>query len=187
MKPIPTLETDRLKLRAFSLADAADVQQLAGDRAIADTTLTIPHPYTDGDAENWIARHQPEFEQGKSVVFAVTRKADGRLVGAIGLSHMVAGHQAELGYWIGQPYWNQGICTEACREVLRYAFSELGLIRVHCYHLTRNPASGRVMQKLGMQREGSRRKHIKKWDQFEDLELYGVLKADWVNSPAAVM
>lgn len=160
------------------------MQQLAGDRAIADATLTIPHPYRDGEAEDWIAKHQPEFDLGKGVILAITRKADGLLIGAIGLSGMMAGHQAELGYWIGRPYWNQGLCTEACREILRYAFSELSLIRVHANHFGRNPASGRVMRKVGMQHEGSRRLHIKKWDQFEDLELYGVLKTEWQNSRA---
>ena len=182
LKPIPNLETERLKLRPFSLADSADVQQLAGDRAVADTTIAIPNPYEDGEAEDWIAKHQSEFDQGKGVIFAVMCKADGLLIGAIGLMAIAAGHQGELGYWIGRPYWNQGFCTEACREVLRYAFLELGLIRVHCSHFSRNPASGRVMRKLGMQHEGSRRQHIKKWDQYEDIELYGILKADWAGS-----
>lgn len=170
-----------MKLRPLSLADSADVQRLAGDHAIADTTLTIPHPYKDSDAEEWIGKHQVEFDQGKGVTFAVVRKTDGILIGVIGLSAMVMGHQAELGYWIGRPYWNQGFCTEACREVLRYAFSKLDLIRVHSNHFSRNPASGRVMRKLGMQHEGSRRQHVKKDGRYEDLEVYGILKADWVR------
>lgn len=182
MKPTPNLETERLKLRPFSLADAADVQRLAGDRSIADTTLHVPHPYKDGDAEKWIAMHEPAFNQGRGVVFAVTRKADGLLVGAIGLSGIVTAHQAEIAYWVGRLYWNQGFCTEAGRTVLQYAFSELSLIRVHCFHLSRNPASGRVMRKLGMQHEGLRRQHVKKWDQYEDIELYGILKVDWLRS-----
>ena len=126
-------------------------------------------------AQAWISTHQPDFEQGKGVTFAIARKTDASLVGAIGLMGMAAGHQAELGYWIGRPFWNQGFCTEASEAVLRYAFTELGLIRVHCYHFSRNPATGRVMQKLGMQHEGSRRWHVKKWDKFEDVELYGIL------------
>lgn len=179
MKPIPTLETKRLTLRPFNLGDATEVQRLAGDRLIADTTLNIPHPYKDGMAQEWMSKHQAELDQGKGVTFAITRKADGSLVGAIGLMGMAAGHQAELGYWVGRPYWNQGFCTEASEAVLRYAFSELGLIRVHSNHFSLNPASGRVMRKLGMQYEGSRRWHVKKWDKFEDLELYGILKNEW--------
>ena len=183
MKTIPTLQTKRLTLRPFSLDDAAEVQRLVGDRLIADTTLSIPHPYKDGMAEEWISQHHPHFAQGKGVTFAVIRKADGSLVGAVGLMGMAPGHQAELGYWVGRSYWNQGFCTEAAEAVLGYAFSKLGLIRIHCCHLSRNAASGRVMRKLGMQHEGSRRSHLKKWDKFEDLELYGILKTEW--KPAA--
>jgi RimJ/RimL family protein N-acetyltransferase len=179
MKTRPTLKTDRLLLRPFTVADAPDVQRLAGDRAIADTTLNIPHPYEDGVAEEWIGTHQAIFDAGKGAHFAITLKSDGTLVGAIGLMAMVAGHQAELGYWIGKDHWNQGYCTEAGRAVLACAFSELGLIRVHSCHISRNPASGRVMQKIGMTHEGCRRQHVWKWDETEDLELYGILKEEW--------
>ena len=121
MSGIPTLETERLILRPFRLEDAAEVQRFAGDRSIADTTLNIPHPYEAGMAEEWISKHRPDFEDGKGVTFAITRKSDGSLIGAIGLMGMVKGHQAELGYWIGQPYWSQGFCTEAGAAVLAFA------------------------------------------------------------------
>jgi len=179
MKERPTLETDRLLLRPFTAGDASDVQRLAGDRAIADTTLNIPHPYEDGVAEEWIGKHEAIFNEKKGAHFAITLKSDGTLVGAISLMGMVAGHQAELGYWVGRPYWNQGYCTEAARAVVAYAFSKLGLIRVHSCHLSRNPASGRVMQKTVMSHEGCRRQHVRKWNKAEDLELYGILKEEW--------
>lgn len=179
MKDIPILETARLMLRPFGIQDAAEVQRLAGDRAIAAMTLNIPHPYEDGMAEEWISGHQDAFAREQGATFAVTRKADGSLVGAISLMGMVKGHQAELGYWIGKPYWNNGFCTEAGQAVLRYAFSKLGLVRVHAYHFTRNPASGRVMRKLGLRHEGCRRQHVRKWEQCEDLEMYGILRQEW--------
>ena len=87
----------------------------------------------------------------------------------------------ELGYWIGYPYWNQGYCTEAAQVVLVYGFSILGLNRIHGRCLKRNPASGRVMEKIGMVQEGCLRAHDKKWEQFEDLVLYGILKSEWHN------
>ena len=179
MSQQPTLATERLLLRPFKLTDAPAVQRLAGDWAIADTTLVIPHPYPDGVAEDWISKHANWFAEEKQVTFAITRKSDGALIGAISLMEISKGHQAELGYWIGKAYWSQGFCTEAAMAMLRYAFTELGLIRVHACHLCRNPASGRVMQKLFMQHEGCRRQHVKKWDKFEDLELYGILKHEW--------
>ena len=179
MNQRPTLETERLVLRPFALLDSAEVQRLAGDRAIADTTTNIPHPYEDGMAEKWITTHQEAFNQGTGVTLAITLKPQGKLVGAISLMDMTKGHQAELGYWIGKLYWGRGFCTEAGRAVLQFGFEVLGFNRIHSCHISRNPASGRVMQKLGMTHEGCRKQHVRKWDRFEDLELYGILKDDW--------
>jgi len=188
MEQRTTLHTQRLILRPFEIVDARDVQRLAGDHAIADTTLNIPHPYEDGMAEQWIATHQPQFEAGEGRVFAIALRATGELVGAIGLVMNRRFDRAELGYWIGRPYWNQDYCTEAGHAVLWYGFTELNLNRIHAYHLSRNPASGRVMEKLGMTREGLLRQHAKKWDKYEDLVEYGLLRQDWTKfseQPAA--
>jgi RimJ/RimL family protein N-acetyltransferase len=172
----PALTTERLLLRPFTLADAPEVKRLAGDRKIAKTTLNIPHPYEDGMAEEWISSHPEQFKTGEGVVFAITLRSDGMLVGAVGLAINQRFDRAELGYWIGASYWNQGYCTEAAKAVLLYAFEELGVNRVQATHLTRNSASRRVMQKLGMQHEGRLRQYVKKWDIYEDLEMYSILK-----------
>jgi [ribosomal protein S5]-alanine N-acetyltransferase len=175
----PTLETARLLLRPFRLADADRVQELAGDRAIADTMLKISHPYEDGTAERWISNHRDWFEHHQQAVFAVTVKSDGLLIGALGLRFELDDQRAELGYWIGKPYWNQGYCTEAARAALQFGFEQFGLNRIFANHFLRNPASGRVMQKLGMVYEGRLRQHVKKWDAFEDLEVYGIVRENW--------
>ncbi|HEX5057622.1 MAG TPA: GNAT family N-acetyltransferase [Gammaproteobacteria bacterium] len=182
---IPRFETERLLLRPFNLSDAAEVKRLAGEFEIADTTLSIPHPYEDGMAEQWIGTHGKNFTAGQAVTFAVTERSAGRLAGAMSLIRIESGHQAELGYWIGKPFWNRGFCSEAAKEVVKYAFSNLGVIRLYANHLSRNPASGRVLRKLGFLHEGSRRQHIKKWDKFEDDELYGLLKTDWLKQGAS--
>ena len=179
MKPCPTLEARRLVLRPFELTDAKDVQRLAGARAVADTTLNIPHPYADGMAEHWIATHEPGFAAGELANFAAVLRGSGELVGAVGLVIDKRFDRAELGFWIGVPYWNRGFCTEAGHALLAFGFGTLGLNRVHASHLARNPASGRVMEKLGMTREGIARQHTRKWDRHEDLVLYGVLKEEW--------
>lgn len=178
MKERPSLQTERLILRPFRLADAAGVQRLAGDREVASTTLNIPHPYEDGLAEQWIGTHQEEYEQSRGVVFAVVLRSEQVLIGAIGLVINQRYERAELGYWVGKPYWNQGYGTEAARAVLQYGFEVLRLHRIHASHLKRNPASGRVMQKIGMTYEGCSRQHVKKWGVFEDLERYGILKSE---------
>jgi ribosomal-protein-alanine N-acetyltransferase len=178
----PTLETERLVLRPFRLADARDVQRLAGDRAIAETTATIPHPYPDGAAEAWIATHPDRFAGGDSVTFAITRRNDGVLLGAIGLEINAEMQRAELGYWVGKPYWNHGYCTEAAQAVVRFAFKALGLRRVFARHYGRNAASGRLMQKAGMRHEGTLRQHTVKWGVVDDMEVYGVLRDEWRES-----
>jgi [ribosomal protein S5]-alanine N-acetyltransferase len=178
LKNRPRLETERLVLRPFDLNDAPRVQLLAGDRAVAATTKNIPHPYEDGLAEQWIGAHQEHFERGQLVTFAIVLRDGSELIGAIGLTLNLAQERAELGYWIGKPYWGCGYCTEAGHAVLRYAFDTLCLHRVHAHHLSHNPASGRVMQKLGMRHEGRLRQHIKKWDEFLDVEAYGILRSE---------
>lgn len=180
----PILETERLVLRPFQLDDSEKVEILAGDKLVASTTLNIPHPYPKGGAKEWIATHETSFHEGKGVTYAITHKQTSELIGAISLMNLTPSHQAELGYWIGVPYWNKGYCTEAGREIIQYGFIDRMLNRIHACYLSRNPASGRVMEKLGMRYEGTRRQHILKWGIFEDLELMGLLKTDWdSNNP----
>jgi len=181
MKQRPMIKSERLLLRPFVLSDANRVQLLAGNKAIASTTLNIPHPYEDGMAEEWIGTHQERFEKGELHNFAIEIQASKELIGAIGLVVNAEHAHAELGYWIGEPYWNQGYCTEAAFEVLRYGFVEIGLHRIHANHLSRNPASGRVMEKVGMLHEGCRRQHYQKWGVFENVELYGILGIDFLG------
>jgi RimJ/RimL family protein N-acetyltransferase len=172
---LPTLSTGRLLLRPFSAADAREVQRLAGAPEVADTTLLIPHPYPDGVAEQWIASHPAAWEERRSLSLAITDEERG-LLGAIGLRPVMEHRHAELGYWIGVPHWGRGIATEAARAVIRFGFDELGLERVSATHFARNPASGRVLVKAGMQYEGRLRRHVLKCGRFEDGELYAVLR-----------
>jgi RimJ/RimL family protein N-acetyltransferase len=163
-------------LRPFRLDDAAAVQRLASAREIAEMTLNIPHPYPDGAAEAWItasAARDDAFE------FAIVASADGSLVGAIGLALQRVHSRAELGYWIGVPYWGCGYATEAAGAVLEYAFATLELHRVYAIHYSKNPASGRVLQKLGMTHEGRQRGHVLKWGEYLDEEVYGILRDEW--------
>ena len=176
MVELPRIKTARVLLRPFALTDAHEVQRLAGDRDIASTTGSIPHPYDDGIAEQWIATHQRRFEQGTWLDLAITLDPGGALVGALGLRFEPEHDRAELGYWIGKPYWGRGYATEAARAPVYYGFNTLGLHRIYARHFTRNPASGRVLQKIRMTHEGHRRRHEKKWGVYEDEELYGMLK-----------
>jgi RimJ/RimL family protein N-acetyltransferase len=177
MTALPTLSTARLHLRAFTPGDGSAVQRLAGEFAIADTTLLMPHPYTEGMADAWIRTHLPACESGAAVTLAIT--LDGtELVGAIDLRLNPAQAHAEMGYWIGTPFWGRGYATEAGGAMLLYGFETLGLHRIFAYPFARNPASARVLQKMGMRREGLLREHVRRWDRFEDVEIFAILRAE---------
>jgi RimJ/RimL family protein N-acetyltransferase len=178
----PTLFTQRLILRPFALADVPAVVALAGDRAVAENTLSIPHPYAEADAEAWISQQPIAYSEGATVNFAVTLR-DNTLCGSITLSFNPNYNLAELGYWIGHPFWGQGYATEAATALIAFGFSTLGLNRINATHFADNPASGRVMNKLGMVKEGYRPQHTLKWEVYRDIVLYGMLYEDWANRP----
>ena len=179
MENQPILSSERLILRPFSLSDAPTVQILAGNQAIAATTLNIPHPYGDGVSEEWISHHHEDYNSGKSITYALTLQKTDLLVGGIGLSFEKEFEHAEIGYWIGVSYWGRGYCSEAARRLLEYGFVERGLNRIWARHFSLNPASGCVMQKIGMQYEGCLRQHIKKWGVFQDMNYYGILRTEY--------
>lgn len=162
------------------LADAAVIARLAGQRAIADTTISIPHPFFEPQARAWIEKHASEAAAVKHRVFALITKADGQLIGTMGLRDIDPDHcLAELGFWIAVDQWGRGFATEAARAVIGYGFSVLQLNRIHAHHMARNPASGRVLEKAGLSREGILRQRVRKWGVFEDVVLLAVLRQDW--------
>ncbi len=179
MLTVPTLTTDRLILRSFTLEDASDVQRLAGEREVAATTCAISHPYKDGVAEKWIGSHSKGLKTGSGIVYAITLKEahvsdESILIGAIDIRIDQAEKIGELGYWIGKPYWNCGYCTEAANVILSYGFDVLKLRSIHAFHFKQNPASGRVLEKIGMQFEAEYPRAAEKWGVSVDLVKYCV-------------
>jgi RimJ/RimL family protein N-acetyltransferase len=159
------------------------VADLCSEREIAATTLLIPHPYKLADAKIWISGRGPAFAEGRSADFAIALREGGKLLGAVGLRLDTENKRAELGYWIGKPYWNRGYATEAARAAVAYGFRTLRLHRIHAHHMGGNPSSGEVLLKVGMRYEGHVRQHLLKWGRFEDLFLYGLLRTDWDLDP----
>ena len=171
----PTLQTERLRIRPYRKADIPELLPLIGTREVAATTLRISHPYTEQDARAFLEL----AKEPDKLWLAITLREDGRQIGGIGLRLEPQHQHAELGYWLGVPYWGQGYATEAAREVLRYGFEDLALHRIFASHFQHNPASGNILKKLGMRYEGCQREHLRKWDQFVDSELYGILRREW--------
>ena len=145
----PDLKTERLLLRRFHLDDASEVQRLAGNFNVSKMTLNIPYPYKPGMAEEWISSHQEAWKEKTRVAYAIVKLEPHHMLGAISLVR-IDGSEGELGYWIGEPFWGMGYCTEAASELIRFSFQEMGLNKITSEHLTSNPASGKVMEKAGM-------------------------------------
>ncbi len=106
MKEQPVLTTERLILRPYSLSDAKELQRLIGDRAVSGTLLNVPYPYIDGMAEDWINKRPGEYEEDKTIQFAITFRKREFLIGGIALLDINRTHEnAEMAYWIGKQYW----------------------------------------------------------------------------------
>lgn len=143
-----TIRTPRLQLRTLELTDAERIARLAGDYDVASMTGTIPYPYSEQQAAEWIASALAGEE---GVVFGITTA--GALIGCTGYRPF-GGDHAELGYWIGKPYWGRGYASEAVRALIIHAFEKDGFDYLTVGHFTDNPASARVIAKFGFVPEG---------------------------------
>jgi ribosomal-protein-alanine N-acetyltransferase len=181
MKPHPVIRTRRLLLREFQETDAPRLAALGGERRIADTTISVPHPYSLANAAENICRFRREWTAGAAVHFAVCAIDEpAAFVGYIALCDIDAEHLvAELSFWISEPASNQGFVTEAGFAVIRFAFDPLHLNRICAFHMVRNAASAKVLAKLGMREEGRLRQRVLKWNVFEDVLVWAVLRSEW--------
>jgi len=179
----PTLTTPRLRLRPIDPSDAPEIQWAASAREIADTMISVPHPYPDGEADRYIVRQQAELEEGHSVTFVIEQRADQNFCGLIEIRCIDREHShAELSFWLGRESWGRGYMSEVIHAILNYGFQELRLNRFCAYHMMRNPACGRVLEKNGFVQEGLLRQCVRKWGQFEDVAQWAVLRQDWKTS-----
>lgn len=143
----PTLSTARLQLRPLTEADADRIALLGGVWEVASMTGRIPYPYSRAGALQWMQG----LAEGE-VVFGIAH--DGHLIGICGYSPSTKG-AVEIGYWLGKAWWGQGFATEAARGLMDYAFAQPGVRRITCGHFVDNPASKRVIEKLGFRPVGS--------------------------------
>ncbi len=170
-----TITTRRLLLRIFQKSDAQAVTNLCNNYNIYKNTLYLPYPYSLDDALAWIKHHLDNFNTNKSYEFAITDKESGELYRAIALSNNQKHRNGEMAYWIGEEYWGNGYATEAAQALLQFAFDEKGYHKVYARYFNSNPASGRVLQKIGMKQEGVLTDHVQKENRYEDLVYYGII------------
>ncbi|KTR06792.1 GNAT family acetyltransferase [Aureimonas ureilytica] len=143
------LETLRLVLRLARMADAPAIARHANDRQIAEMTSRIPHPYSLGHAESFLASVDGEL------IFAITTRDEGEFLGLCSLQATERENTAELGYWIGRSFWGKGYATEAAQAMIDYAFRALELTTVEVRCRVINGASRRVIQKCGFGYRGT--------------------------------
>ena len=178
MLQYPHLETNRLVLGEIYAADIPNIIKYAGNKKVAETTLNMPHPYQEKDAIFWINMAQQGWQDKTKNIFAIRLKTNQELIGGVGLHIDARFNRAELGYWVAVPFWNQGYMTEAVQTVIKYGFDTLELNKIYAVHEVGNPASGKVMLKNGMLKEGELKQHVRKNGVYKDLVQYGVLNGE---------
>ncbi len=175
-KPI---QTERLLLRRFTVKDAkAMFENWANDERVTRFLSFLPHgkvEVTKALLEDWCAAYEKDSTYNWAIEF------DGTVIGSISVVDFNArSERAAIGYCMGFDYWNKGIMTEAAKAVIDYLFAEVGVNRVEISHAVKNPGSGRVAQKCGLQYEGTRREYFKSsTGEFLDIAHYAILRSDW--------
>ncbi|MFO0808403.1 MAG: GNAT family N-acetyltransferase [Gemmataceae bacterium] len=178
----PTLETDRLRLRPLTDEDAEAVFAYASNANVTRYTVFDAHRTID-DARTFVGpMAQGHYLERVPEPLGIVLKAEATLVGSLGC-HWASqpNHCMELGYAIGEPWWNRGIATEAARALLAHTFATYEVERIQAHHMAGNEASGRVMRKLGMTHEGIHRSARLHRGTFVDIYSYAVLRKDWMS------
>ncbi len=171
---LPVLKSERLTLRAPRHDDVKVIALLANDRRVAENTTHIPHPYGIDDAREFIdAANRREGEA--SFIIAL----DGTVIGACGIDPRQSG--AEIGCWLGVPYWGRGFATEAVRAVIDYAFGELACEALAAGARVSNPASRRVLEKCAFQWTGVRLTRIRAINSAAPVDRFRLDRGLWAS------
>jgi len=162
-------------------ADGPALVAYLNNREVTRYTGSLPYPYTAADAQRWIDERQRWTLGEDQEIFFAIRQPGGELMGTIGLNEFEAGRTrvAEVGYWLGQPFWGQGIMSQALGAFVPYAFQALGLHKLFAKVFDPNAASSRVLEKNGFRLEGVLREQVWKHERYLDDRLYGLLRAEW--------
>lgn len=174
------VDGDRLYLRQLKLSDAPLIHLYLQDKEMVRFTLNIPYPYPKGAAESFIRSSWQKQRYKRKYTFAIVLKASDKIIGTIHLAKFDCTNlNAELGYWIGKPFWGKGYATEASNLMLRFAFKNLKLHKVSAQHFADNIASSRVLLKAGFKLEGLFRQHRLRDKRWHDVPRYSILSSEF--------
>lgn len=179
---LPTLETEDLILRRPVMKDAKDIFRYASDPDVARYVLWEPHRSLS-ETRSFVRYLRSRIRAGYPSSWVVTLKETGTVIGTIGfIWYSDENRSAELGYSFSREYWNHGYATQALQAVIDSVFRSLPVNRLEAQHDVRNPASGRVMEKCGLRKEGILRNRILNKGEYVDAALYALLRSDWENA-----
>lgn len=178
---MPRLETPRLILRRLEMRDAPDLFDYSRDPQVAKHVLWDAQTSVS-EARAYVRYMLRRYRAGEPASWGIEEKETGRVVGTIGYMWYQRDNNAcEVGYSLARRRWNRGYMTEALAEVLRFSFEELGVHRVEAQHEVENTASGAVMRKCGMRKEGTLRGRLYNKGRYVDVDLYAMLREDYAR------
>lgn len=170
-----TLQTERLILNQPHLDDIPRLVEIMKNPIYNKNTTNIPFPYTKENGEFWVNLAIDSLASGSAYIFAIRLKDNPTIIGGVGLGIDKTNNKAEMGYWLDEQYWNKGMVTEAAKALVQFGFDTLELKRIFATHFTHNEASGRIMQKIGMQKEGILQAYTLKDGQYLDHIVYAII------------
>lgn len=175
---LPTIETERIKLRKITLEDVEDVFLYASNEEVSKYVPWNTHK-TLLDSQKFVEFILKQYEKKLILPWGIENKENGRLIGNIDLFSWQPKHKfAEISYVISKEYWGMGITTEATKEVLKFGFEKMGLVRIQAKSFIDNLASEKVMIKSGMTFEGVIRKGMYLKGQHRDLKMYSIINKE---------
>jgi len=178
--PVPTIQvTGRISLSQITNDDRSTyLRHLNATDEFRTNMCTIPYPYTEFDADQWLSKAAREtLAQDHSRSWAI-RNESGELIGGVGLIEIIETQKAEIGYWLAKPYWGQGVMTQVLCCLCRFAFDQYRLQRIHAEVFATNPRSASVLMKAGFRLEGTLRNEFFRDDQSLDIRIFGLLKEE---------
>ncbi len=178
------LENEALIMRPLEARDCSAILDLVVAPEIAANTF-VPQPYPPEAADEFVRLGRERWRDDEAYVFGIVEKSSQCFAGCMGLHPAAEHNRAEVGYWIGKPFWGRGLATSALRLLLQFGFETLELNRVEAGHFEHNPSSGRVMEKAGMRFEGRRRQYVMHHEQPKDLLWYAILRVDYLARSTA--
>lgn len=188
MFSMPDIQTDRLLLRRITMKDAQDIFEYSRDEDVARHVLWNAQKNVS-EAKDYVRFMLRLYRDDLPSSWGVIDRASGRLIGTIGyMAYSEDNASVEVGYSLAKWMWGKGIATEVLRAVIDYTFDTMDVNRIEAQHEIDNPASGRVMQKCAMVKEGVLRQRLYNKGKFVDVALYSILRGDarpWKNMSAA--